>query len=94
MIPETIDEVGMLQGRQSQVNVWPISLEAEFVQQRAIVAATSLGMSDPLLTNQQFDVCVIDEASQMTEPVQTWIGVPTRNSCETVTDMLGAREIC
>ncbi|KAL3833010.1 hypothetical protein ACJIZ3_007746 [Penstemon smallii] len=34
-----------------------------------VVAVTCLGISSPLLTNKRFDVCIMDEAGQITLPV-------------------------
>lgn len=34
-----------------------------------VVAATCLGVTHPLLTNRKFDVCIVDEAGQITLPV-------------------------
>lgn len=34
-----------------------------------VVAVTCLGITSPLLTNKRFDVCIMDEAGQITLPV-------------------------
>ena len=34
-----------------------------------VVAVTCLGVTHPLLTNRKFDVCIVDEAGQITLPV-------------------------
>lgn len=40
----------------------------QFVEEAQIVAATCLGTSDAVLSRRAFDVCIIDEASQITVP--------------------------
>lgn len=34
-----------------------------------VVAVTCLGITSPLLTNKRFDICIMDEAGQITLPV-------------------------
>lgn len=34
-----------------------------------VVAVTCLGIASPLLTNKKFDICIMDEAGQITLPV-------------------------
>lgn len=34
-----------------------------------VVAITCLGITSPLLTNKRFDICIMDEAGQITLPV-------------------------
>lgn len=36
-----------------------------------VVAVTCLGITNPLLINKRFDVCIMDEAGQTTLPVCT-----------------------
>eukprot|EP01137_Pigoraptor_chileana_P036265 Opistho-2@31535 len=40
-----------------------------FYRSRPVVATTCLGISHPLFMRRSFDVCIVDEASQITEPV-------------------------
>lgn len=35
----------------------------------SVVAVTCLGITTPLLTNKRFDICIMDEAGQITLPV-------------------------
>lgn len=42
---------------------------SEKVKKSQIVATTCLNITHPLLQNNQFDLCIIDEASQMIEPL-------------------------
>jgi DNA replication ATP-dependent helicase Dna2 len=39
------------------------------LEQVKVVAVTCLGISSPLLANKKFDVCIMDEAGQITLPV-------------------------
>ncbi|CAI9781645.1 unnamed protein product [Fraxinus pennsylvanica] len=39
------------------------------LEQIKVVAVTCLGINNPLLTNKRFDVCIMDEAGQITLPV-------------------------
>lgn len=39
------------------------------LDQIKVVAVTCLGINNPLLTNKRFDVCIMDEAGQITLPV-------------------------
>jgi DNA replication ATP-dependent helicase Dna2 len=41
---------------------------AELVESEPLVAVTCLGVHHPLLARRRFDVCVVDEASQLTQP--------------------------
>lgn len=38
-----------------------------------VVAVTCLGISSPLLTNKRFDICIMDEAGQITLPVMIYL---------------------
>ncbi|WFD07562.1 DNA helicase [Malassezia vespertilionis] len=38
------------------------------IQQASVVAATALAINDPIFARQTFDVCIVDEASQITVP--------------------------
>ncbi|KAK3084107.1 hypothetical protein FSP39_008260 [Pinctada imbricata] len=40
----------------------------EFYNSQKIVATSSLGINHPLFTHRRFDVCIIDEASQILQP--------------------------
>lgn len=41
---------------------------AELVESEPLVAVTCLGAHHPLLARRRFDICVVDEASQLTQP--------------------------
>jgi len=41
----------------------------EFYKQQKIIATTSLSVNHPVFTNKHFDFCIVDEASQITQPV-------------------------
>lgn len=41
----------------------------ERIDQAKVVAVTCLGITNPLLANKIFDVCIMDEAGQTTLPV-------------------------
>lgn len=41
----------------------------EFLKTRLVFGATCLGITHPLLQTMEFDVCIVDEASQITLPV-------------------------
>eukprot|EP00743_Colponemidia_sp_Colp-15_P012283 GILK01013922.1.p1 GENE.GILK01013922.1~~GILK01013922.1.p1 ORF type:complete len:1022 (+),score=198.66 GILK01013922.1:3-3068(+) len=40
-----------------------------FIRGKQVVATTCLGIKDPLLSRMRFDYCIVDEASQITQPV-------------------------
>jgi superfamily I DNA and/or RNA helicase len=39
-----------------------------FCFQQKVVATTALGMNHPVFTQRRFDVCIVDEASQILQP--------------------------
>ena len=39
------------------------------LNQVKVVAVTCLGITNPLLANKRFDICIMDEAGQTTLPV-------------------------
>lgn len=41
----------------------------EKLDKTKVVAVTCLGVTSPLLTNKRFDICIMDEAGQITLPV-------------------------
>jgi len=41
----------------------------QFYERTNIVATTCLGINHPILTKKRFDFCIVDEASQITQPV-------------------------
>lgn len=45
------------------------------LDQVKVVAVTCLGISSPLLANRKFDVCIMDEAGQITLPVSPFLRV-------------------
>ncbi|PIK53075.1 putative DNA replication ATP-dependent helicase/nuclease DNA2 [Apostichopus japonicus] len=42
---------------------------ANLIETTPVIAATSLGVKSPLLSHKWFDYCIIDEASQISQPV-------------------------
>eukprot|EP00057_Strongylocentrotus_purpuratus_P020670 XP_011675144.1 PREDICTED: DNA replication ATP-dependent helicase/nuclease DNA2 [Strongylocentrotus purpuratus] len=46
-----------------------VSQLAMQMERKKVVATTSLGMKHALLTRHSFDVCIVDEASQISQPV-------------------------
>lgn len=45
-----------------------------------VVAVTCLGVTSPLLANKKFDICIMDEAGQITLPVSILSGCAVINS--------------
>lgn len=41
----------------------------EFVNSKQVVATTCLGITHPLFQRKKFDYCIVDEASQITQPI-------------------------
>lgn len=50
-----------------------------------VVAATCLGITNPLLTNKRFDICIMDEAGQTTLPVSICNGI-----CQYIIDIFAS----
>jgi superfamily I DNA and/or RNA helicase len=50
-------------------------IEDHLIDRSEVVCATLTGLDDDLLGDREFDLCVIDEAGQATEP-QCWIPLP------------------
>lgn len=53
----------------SAMNIKSVEEIKERLDQVKVVAVTCLGITNPLLTNKKFDVCIMDEAGQTTLPV-------------------------
>ena len=45
------------------------SFHQELVNSRPIIATTCLGITHPIFAQKKFDYCIVDEASQITQPV-------------------------
>ena len=47
----------------------PVNRLDEFMRSRQLVATTCYGISHPVLARAGFDYCIVDEASQILQPV-------------------------
>ena len=54
---------------QCMTDITTTSQLAEFYKKHQVVATTCLGIKHALFSHRQFDYCIIDEASQITQPV-------------------------
>lgn len=58
------------------------------LDQVKVVAVTCLGITNPLLTDKNFDVCIMDEAGQTTLPVCILLTVPAPCNCGQFTNFI------
>ncbi|KAL2536670.1 DNA replication helicase [Forsythia ovata] len=59
-------KLALLNGAMKMDSTREIKLKLDQIK---VVAVTCLGITNPLLTNKRFDVCIMDEAGQITLPV-------------------------